>query len=137
MTMDAEIQQGLVIPIEKGVKLLDRKGGRLTSFCAPSLGAITYPIGKWVGPRFYCGPLAVFDTLENALQFMRLYYGIESKRFLPPGYAFFNCLFIRSRYQTFWAGAAGKIHCPPFPTGTQFADLLQLVEEIDNCTLPF
>lgn len=118
--------------IEKGVKLVDRRGGRLNSFCAPSPGAITYPVGKWIGPKTYCGPLAVFDTVDHALQFVKYCYGANWQGPLPAHCVFFNCLFIRSKHQNFWAGAAGKIHCPPFQTGTQFADSIQLLEEIHD-----
>lgn len=122
--------------IEKGVKLVYKNGGKLTSFCAPLYGAITYPIGKWVGPKAYCGPLSVFDTVDHALQFVRFYYGDDGRGPLSPHYVLFNCLFVRSKYQYLWAGRAYKNSSLPFPSGTQFADSIKLLEEIDNCTLP-
>lgn len=117
--------------IEMGVKLLYKTGGRLTSFCAPMCGVITYPIQKWVGPKSFCGPLTVFDTIEHARMFLRFCFANTGKQ--PLRFAsLFHCEFVRSQYQSLWVGSSGKVYGVPFPTGTQFADKIQLLEEIHD-----
>ena len=40
---------------------------------------VVYIPGEWAKPYLRCGPLAVFDTLENVKDFFRGYYGYHTK----------------------------------------------------------
>ena len=123
--MTTEASQVQIPPIEKGVKLLYKEGYDYKSYCAPVAGAIIYPIGKWVGPKTYCGPLTIFDTIENARRYLDL-----MGNYFP--YWLFTSEYILSQYTVLWSGCAGKIYGPPYPTGTRLADKVKILNLIES-----
>ena len=111
--------------IKKGVKVLYRKSRTVYESCyAPTPGTIQYPIRKWVGPQGRCGPLAVFDTLENARLFIKVYHVSRA--------GVWECEYIPSNYQVLWVVGVENLIRPYCPVGTQFADKVRIVNLIER-----
>jgi len=87
-----------------------------------------YPLGKtttyleneWVERPEDCGPLAVFDTYENALDF-----GDD----IRP-YAILECKYKESHDNRLWFHRSWSRYVSDLPQGTKFADKLILIKKI-------
>jgi hypothetical protein len=58
---------------EIGYKIVRRENGGYYSYIIDRekyFGTVEYKVGEWVEPRDGCGPLAVFETLEDAREFL-------------------------------------------------------------------
>ena len=85
---------------------------------------VDYKIGKWAKRPEKCGPLAVFDTVENAKGFIDS--GFDSKKF-------FRCKYKPSKetrlYKTYKGGGVSEKEWA-LPYGTIFADKVKIIKEI-------
>lgn len=82
----------------------------------------TYKINEYILPQIGGGPLAVFDTLENAKRLC-----LESSI-----HKIFKCQYKQSKHKTLWflSGKKKIKTTNRLPTGTKFADAVKLLEEI-------
>jgi hypothetical protein len=85
---------------------------------------VVYEIGKITVPSPNWGPLAVFDTEQEAREFK------DSIDFYNT-FRIFKCEYTKSKHKRLWVGylpSRGKDS--NFPPGTRFADSVTLLEEV-------
>jgi hypothetical protein len=83
---------------------------------------VIYFVDKWVEPRMGNGPLAVFDTFEDAESFA----SHEEK--------IFECKYVPSEEKILWRwhGSYELFAKGDFPPGTVLADKVMLLKEVGN-----
>jgi hypothetical protein len=97
-------------------------GGHYESVAMFGIANVIYFVDKWVEPRMGNGPLAAFDTFEDAESF-----SVDTDMI-------FKCKYIPSKEKKLWyRGVGGRLFAKgDFPTGTVLADKVMLLEEIKN-----
>ena len=129
--------------IKKGYKIvsISSRTEKLRSYVLSALsgtdeGCIEYEQNSWVSQPLYCGPLAVFETLDDALRFSE----DQELRSLDTSeaYALWSCDYIPSQERTLWMpcyplfSRARKVQYNnfPLPPGTRFAQRVRLLNNI-------
>ena len=81
---------------------------------------VKYILNQKVYPKKGCGPLCVFDTLENA-----------KKSYLPffCGFKVFKCNYKESKKKKIWNNRY-KSSLKDLPSGTRLANWVELIEEV-------
>ena len=119
-----------VVSVTSNGKLLSWKAGgeynRVGLF-----GNVEYTEGDWTLRVVNDGPLTVFDTYKNALDF-EIYYrpSVRGLRF-----KIFKVVYMPSKSSRLWFGGVDDELCmdSPYgqrPSGTQFADAIFLMKEV-------
>jgi hypothetical protein len=82
-----------------------------------------YPVGEWLSQRFDQGPMAVFETLEQAKRFI---HKILSR--FAFDYQIYSCSIERSDDECVWFMSNGKVKQKfhDLPEGTVLAKLVKL-----------
>ncbi len=103
---------------------------RFFSYNIASPSKVEYFINKWAYPNFGCGVLAVFETKESAIEFLKEDYKYsEDYRYI----SLFRCKYTSSnepmfyKYGEFCFFAFASV----IPKGTEKASRVMLLEEID------
>ena len=80
---------------------------------------VKYKVGKWTKPNEGCGPLAVFKTFEDALEFNSSSMADLHK-----------CLWEESSDDGLWYISNGRVYCADLdlPKGTGFASRVMIVD---------
>ena len=126
--------------IKKGYKIvrIQSETEKLRSYVLSSAneGCIEYKQNCWVSQPLYCGPLAVFETLDDALRFAE----DEKLRsvFSSEAYALWSCDYIPSQERMLWRpynplySRTRKVQYNnfPLPPGTRFAQRVRLLNNI-------
>ena len=100
------------------------------SFCCLMNATVSYTPYKWTSPLPSCGPLAVFDNLDNAMAW------VTRCLYLPSiaHYKLFTCEYRRSIAKSLWTTHQGtkflEVKSIHLPYGTQCASAIKLLEEI-------
>jgi len=125
--------------IKKGYKLVGiTRTGKLRSYALSSIdeGCIEYEQNCWVSQPLHCGPLAVFNALDDALQFAK------DQKLRSLGihrvFALWSCDYIPSPERTLWMtykplfSGTRKVQYNNFPLayGTRFAQRVRLLNNI-------
>ena len=108
---------------KEGYKIVSRNShsGKFFSLILRRSAWVQYKINKFVKYRNGCGPLAVFENLEDAKHFGDSY----------PQSPIFKCHYFSSRREFLrLAPRAPKSTC--FPRGTMFATRVKLLEKIEE-----
>ena len=104
-----------------GYKLVSFKGNKKWSFNLKVFdtiekGCVEYIVGKPAIPKADCGPLALFDTVENARNFLASF----NNRWIYDTGRIYQCQYKPSSETTLWYG---DLVCEAFlPLGTILAD---------------
>lgn len=124
--------------IKKGYKIvsISSRTEKLRSYALSGMdeGCIEYKQNSWVSQPLYCGPLAVFEALDDALQFakdqkLRILFSSEV-------FALWSCDYIPSQERKLWMpcrrAGARKVAYNSFlpPHGTRFARRVRLQANI-------
>ena len=126
--------------IKKGYKIVSISSmtEKLRSYALSGMdeGCIEYEQNSWVSQPLYCGPLTVFENLDDALQFakdqkLRILFSSEV-------FALWSCDYIPSQERTLWMpcyppfSRARKVAYNSFilPHGTRFARRVRLLNNI-------
>jgi len=126
--------------IKKGYKIVSISSmtEKLRSYALSGMdeGCIEYEQNSWVSQPLHCGPLAVFEALDDALQFAK----DQKLRSLHTSGAFalWSCDYIPSQERTLWMpcyplfSRARKVAYNSFllPRGTRFAQRVRLLNNI-------
>lgn len=104
----------------KGYKVVEIINGKLYSFM-PFPCRLTYEIGKWTKPKKSCGPLAVFSSLEWAVDFL---HDLD-------GHTIYECEYKPSEDKCLWVNNI-RTHKCVLPPDTQFASAVKLISEISD-----
>ena len=125
---------------KKGYKLvsISSRTEKLRSYALSGVdeGCIEYEQNSWVSQPLHCGPLTVFENLDDALQFAK-----DQKLrsvFSSEAYALWSCDYIPSQERTLWMpcyppfSRARKVAYNSFllPRGTRFARRVRLLNNI-------
>jgi hypothetical protein len=106
------------------------------SFSSYSCAEVRYCENEWASPRRGCGPLAVFDNITNALNFIE--YQLVPWKTLK----IYKCKYVASNEKSLWftwPGPPAMPICPrslswhrfrSFPEGTVLADKVMITEEV-------
>ena len=95
----------------------------MASFSRPfTYGGIEYKLNQKVYPRKGCGPLCVFDTLEDVKNFSDFFIYDNAVRI-------FKCKYEESEEDKIW-DYFHEISLSDLPYGTKLADWVELTEEI-------
>lgn len=103
---------------------------RFFSYNIASPSKVEYFINKWAYPDCGCGPLAVFGTKEDAVDFLKTDY-INFKHIVDSDIKLFRCKYTSSndpmfcRYDQFYCFAMY------IPKGTEKGSRVMMIEEID------
>lgn len=63
--------------IAKGFKIVTNELDALFSAIVHlEIGSVEYKPNEWIHPNQGCGPLAVFNTMENLMKFVSFFYGL-------------------------------------------------------------
>ena len=95
---------------------------------------IEYRVGFETIPHSGCGPLAVFDTYKQAMEFAERELPI-GRRCLGYSMALFLCVFQPSKYDCMWPWSRGSAGCITIteqyklPVGTVLADKVMLLHQ--------
>jgi hypothetical protein len=108
----------------KGFKVVS---SNLESIAITGLGKVAYFVGKRATPNIGCGPLCVFNWLEDAIAFAEVSLGAEKSSSNNP--RIFSCQFEPSRHWYVWHNNRG-IPVYELPLGTILADWIMLEQEI-------
>lgn len=118
----------------KGYKIVMERGGELRSFIMDTL---VYRRKKWISPAEGCGPLGVFDDLEDAKAFLfHEYPSVEKSEYTIP--RLFECEYRPSDEEGFWEASVDPLgniipgeKCPwDVPVGTKYAASVRLGREV-------
>ena len=126
--------------IKKGYKIIriQSETEKLRSYALSDRdeGCIEYEQNSWVSQPLYSGPLAVFETLDDALRFSE----DQELRSLDTSeaYALWSCDYIPSQERTLWMpysplySRTRKVQYNDFslPPGTRFARRVRLLNNI-------
>jgi hypothetical protein len=101
------------------------------NYCSAVMGkkaGIIYIRNRWVYPRKNCGPLACFDDITAAKDFI----GLNQKE---SPFVIFECEIKKSKYRRIWTNPFNKCVLSLFITGyklqhTVLADRIKLIREI-------
>ena len=98
---------------------------RLTS-CFLDGKTTDYKVGKWTKRPKGCGPLAVFDTYEQAKEFLGYYDDFLQREI-------YSCKYRRSTDTCFWYTGKHSFTSTSdgIPDGTVFANRVKLLEQIE------
>jgi len=90
-----------------------------------TIGMAEYKINEYTKPLFHCGPLAVFESLQDAIRFNNA---------LPRKCKIFECQYLESSASTLWRPIETCIGYDEasMPKGTKLADNVMLTEEISS-----
>lgn len=108
----------------KGVKVVYSFGGRLESCSMILRGNVVYAPGKKTFPEKGCGPLFVYDTVENAIN--------QAKLLDPANFSLqsWTCEYEPSTETTGWTSNGAILEKDSFPRGTRLASCVTLLERI-------
>ena len=96
----------------------------MNSFSKPFLfGGIKYKLNKKVFPKEGCGPLCIFDNLENIKEFFLSYNST------PINYRVIKCNYEESEEKKVWNDFE-EIFLQVLPSGTKLANWVELIEEV-------
>ena len=102
---------------KEGYKVVRRLGDRLESCFHVKLDAVVeYRVGEWTSPNAGCGPLALFDTLEHAIEF-------NEKR--VPRRSIYKCEYVPSPQRWLSRGYQSEVWSA-LPKGTLLANAIKL-----------
>ncbi len=107
----------------KGYKVVNktREDGIYQS-CFTFKSPVKYPIGESTKRPKWCGPLTVFETIEDAREFIWHY------KHLGIGDNIFECSYAKSHATTIWNPEFRFPKCE-LPEGTMLADSVTLIKE--------
>lgn len=126
--------------IKKGYKIvnINSRTEKLKSYTLSStnMGCIEYKQNCWVSQPLHCGPLAVFENLDDALRFAESENLRSSHAF--EMFALWSCDYIPSPERRLWTmryspySRARKViyYRFPLPHGTRFARRVRLLNNI-------
>lgn len=101
-----------------GYKIVDQND---RSFSTGAWGAeVDYKRNMLVGPRAGCGPLAVFNTLENVKEFL------DRFGWMPAMVRVYECTYVASEDTFLWKKNIPYNGFQDLPPGTRFASLVSL-----------
>jgi hypothetical protein len=130
--MFTRIQGKVTMGTEKNFcfKVVRIKGDRYCSVCGgySKGGNVTYEVGRLSVPNENCGPLAVFDTVDSAQDFARVFHLGEDDsivRLFKAEYTPSTKTSVYDDYESFPLSS--------LPAGTILADEVALIEEMDLC----
>ena len=87
-------------------------------------GFTKYKLNKWVNHKKNCGPLAVFDFLNNVKFFIE-------ENLIIGNIKTFECEYIESKLNSLFVYKSGEnLECFATPHGTCYADRVKLIKEI-------
>lgn len=98
-------------------------------WCDSSYRVVSYPVGEWAYPHEGNGPLAVFDTLANAVKFFGIDADVDADH-----YAIYLCVYEVSCEEGLWSREAhGRIVRMAFkaPDGTAYASRVMILEKVE------
>lgn len=107
----------------RGVKVLKYLSpGKYRSAAAPASAIVEYWANEWTIPREFCGPLAVFENLEDARYFVTYdLFKCESELdILPCEYDPSEELYMNCRWD--------KLRLQDAPKGTRLASAVKILE---------
>ena len=81
---------------------------------------VKYKIGEFVKPNNNCGPLAVFESLDNIKSFF-------DKNEMNDDDKIFKCVYCESKYEKLWNPSYELNTLPP---GTKLACKVKLIKEV-------
>jgi len=117
-----------IVPIKKGYKICRWQSDTAEYISAFGLGINTiYKMNEWTKRIKDCGPLAVFDNMENIEFFMG-----RIVNFSP--YFVFECEYKESETKELYYLNKGKkisYNNMNIPRGTKFADEVKLIKRVD------
>ena len=94
----------------------------LRSFAIPARVSVKYEVNTWVSPCYGCGPLCVFDTLQDALHFVGK----------DDSISIYECIYEKSKQNKIYYISSGEFsHKRPLvklPKGTVLANKVKLVK---------
>jgi len=111
----------------KAVSLLEGEYRSLLSWLPPS-ASVRYTLGTLTRPNPNCGPLAVFQTLEQAQEFLTLIR-------IPKDRAILAVRYLPSRRRTLWFPLYGTRAPRPLtgtPYGTVLADVVLPLYKVET-----
>lgn len=121
--------------IKKGYKVvqLSRMNTSFFRSARAKAGAVLYDTNEWTHHKDFCGPLAVFESVADVLNFFKEYESSADR--------VFNCEYVEDiTNNTLWQFE--DVFDPsrgPIPKGTKFATKVKITEEIskDDLSLLF
>ena len=102
--------------MKKGYKVVRKR--TLLSYIINGIGdVLRYKVNKWIKPRKGCGPICIFNTIEDA------------KKFKRDNHTIYECLYERSPEHRVYNGNEGEsiFH---LPRGTILATKVKLLRRI-------
>jgi hypothetical protein len=116
--------------IKIGYKVTNNASGSWT-ITPREIGYRKYKLKETTYPNINCGPLAIFDTLENAKVYLLKGWDHIQKYGYNSYFNFgkiYKCKYRVSENDTFWMGERQSFHFTP--EGTMYADWITLLQEI-------
>ncbi len=84
-------------------------------------GGVYYKKDKKVTPKEYCGPLCVFDTLQNAVSFKEFYSNYYGQHIV-------KCNYVKSKITKIYVSSGFCTQLVQLPIGTILADSVTCLE---------
>lgn len=113
----------------KVVRVQDRRNYSCTSRHIPKR-CIRYRVGIWENPFANCGPLAVFDRLSSAKDFLNRSIFVSEKK---KTYKIYMCRYIPSKGSCLFIGNRSYWNCTPIdassPPGTKLARSVKIIKK--------
>jgi hypothetical protein len=121
-----------------GYKVVRRDKGYLRSYVCSLAAVARYRKDCFVRPKEGNGPLAVFDTLKDAIAFRASdqskgnYDGFITAAQIQKKYPIFKCEYTASHYHDLWETytCGYKLFGTLIPSNTKFADKVKLIKKV-------